>query len=160
MPKQKAVTAKVPRKKVAGKKKVNSTKTVIDGIEFKSGLEGTMYNLLKVAGIPCTYEGKQYVTMADSDYPAECFERVTRKSKAMVDRRKITGVKYTPDFLDPNEEWFIETKGRANESFSIRWKLFKHLFKGAAKPPMIFKPSTTKDCEQVVQILISKGYGR
>ena len=32
---------------------------------------------------------------------------------------------YTPDFIDPKGKWIIETKGYANESFPLRWKLFK-----------------------------------
>ena len=34
-------------------------------------------------------------------------------------------IKYTPDFI--GKDFIIETKGRANESFPMRWKLFKRL---------------------------------
>ena len=39
--------------------------------------------------------------------------------------KKYLPIKYTPDFI--GEDFIIETKGRANESFPIRWKLFKRL---------------------------------
>ena len=38
--------------------------------------------------------------------------------------KKILGIKYTPDFT--GKDYIIECKGRANESFPLRWKLFKH----------------------------------
>lgn len=146
--------------KIPGRKKVNATKATIDGIEFASTIESKMYTLLKKAGIPHTYEGKSYITLEEGTYPSECYERATKASKQMIDRRKISGVKYTPDFIGENEAWFIEVKGRANESFSIRWKLFKQMLLRQGKNPIIFKPMTIKDCEQVIEILKAKGYAR
>ena len=35
--------------------------------------------------------------------------------------KKILNIKYTPDFI--GKDFIIETKGRANESFPLRWKL-------------------------------------
>jgi hypothetical protein len=37
--------------------------------------------------------------------------------------KKILNIKYTPDFI--GKGFIIETKGRANESFPLRWKMFK-----------------------------------
>ena len=37
--------------------------------------------------------------------------------------KKILNIKYTPDFVSPS--FIIECKGRANESFPIRWKCLK-----------------------------------
>jgi hypothetical protein len=39
--------------------------------------------------------------------------------------KKVLNIKYTPDFI--GEDFIIETKGRANESFPLRWKMFKYL---------------------------------
>jgi hypothetical protein len=150
---------KVVKKRPAGKKRVNSTKVVVDGITFQSILESKMYLLLKGAGIKSSYEGKSYQTFDSLKLKAPSFERSTRKSKEMKDKRDVRGVSYTPDFIGENEEWFIEVKGRPNESFSIRWKLFKAYVTSWRKPPIIFKPQSIKDCEQVVSILTSLGYG-
>ena len=78
----------------------------------------------------------------------------------MIDRRKVSKVSYTPDFIGENEKWFIEVKGRANESFSIRWKLFKKLVKSWGTNPLIFKPTNKADCIQTVEILVSKGFSQ
>lgn len=147
--------------KPKGRQIVNSKKKVVDGITFQSILESQMYILLRDAGIKFGYESKTYNTMKTSEYGNECWERATRASKRMIDRRKITGVKYTPDFIANDESWFIECKGRANESFPIRWKLFKKMFlDDGKKSPLIFKPMNLSDCKQVIEILLEKGYGQ
>ena len=150
---------KKSRKRV-GRKIVQSKKIVIDGITFRSTLEGRMYQLLKEAGIKAKYEGKTYTTFKAITYEGDCYERAQRRSKDMAYRRGVSPVRYTPDFIGEDEEWFIEVKGRANESFPLRWKLFKKMLQDDGKSPMLFKPTTVKDCKQVIQILIDKGYGK
>ena len=77
----------------------------------------------------------------------------------MTNRPKVLEIKYTPDYVGENEEWIIEVKGRANESFPLRWKLFKQLMQQRDNPPILFKPSTDAECKQVIEILKDKGYG-
>lgn len=146
--------------KKKNKKHVQSKKITYDGITFQSTLECIMYKMLKRAKIRFTYEGKSYPTLAPIELKESCFERATKRSKTMIDRRSVTGVTYTPDFIGENEDWFIEVKGRANESFSIRWKLFKNLVSKWDKPPIIFKPTNEIDCEQVIKILKERGYAK
>lgn len=148
------------KKKRAGIKIVQSKKITIDGINFQSLLESKMYKLLKEAGVKFTYEGKQYEIFEPLMLQEECWERARRKSKEMIDRRKVARIGYTPDFIAKHEEWIIEVKGRANESFPLRWKLFKKLVRSWDKPPIIFKPSNDRDCKQVIKILKSRGYGK
>ena len=144
-----------------GRKIVNAKKKVVDGITFQSILETQMYKLLKDANIKFGYESKVYNTLDGLQYPSECWERARKNSKSMIDRRKVLGVKYTPDFVAEDESWIIETKGRANESFPIRWKLFKKLLMSKSKKtPIIFKPTNLTDCRQVIEILLEKGYGQ
>ena len=119
-----------------------------------------MYSLLKQAKIKFTYEGTSYETFEKLDYPAENWERVRKNSPQMVDKRTSQNITYTPDFIGENEEWFIEVKGRPNESFPIRWKLFKKKMSERENPPIIFKPTNKMDCIQVVEILKSKGYAK
>lgn len=146
--------SRTPRRKV-----VNATKKVVDGIKFASTLESKMYIMLKEAGIKFEYEGKSYQTFDPFELECQCWERATKRSKAMSDRRKVSKVSYTPDFIGHNEDWFIEVKGRANESFPLRWKLFKSMVSKWAKKPLIFKPANEADCRQVVEILKQHGYG-
>lgn len=146
------------RKTTKRKQVVNSKKYTYDGIDFASGLELKMYQLLKQAGIKNQYEGKTYQIFEPFELDIECYERATRRSKQMNSRPKVSQIRYTPDFIGENEEWIIECKGRANESFPIRWKLFKKMISTWEKPPIVFKPTNTQDCEQVIEILKQKGY--
>lgn len=151
----------IHRKK--GKGKINSTKHTKDGINFKSSLELKMHTLLKEAGIKAVYEGKKFKLVEPFEYPAECFERTPKTDQELKDKRKIRAMEYTPDFVGPdpdNPEFVIETKGFANESFPLRWKFFKMIETQGGNAPMLFKPSSQADCEQVIKILKEKGYGR
>ena len=56
-------------------------------------------------------------------YPQACYEGTAKK--LYNKGSKIRPITYTPDFVDPNGKFIIETKGYANESFPLRWKLFK-----------------------------------
>ena len=152
-----AVRRKPSRK---GKQVVNARKKEVDGITFASGLEAKMYTLLRDAGIEFVYEGTTYCIFEQEEYPAECFERATRRSKQMIDRRKVAPIRYTPDFICKNEDWIIECKGRANDRFPLVWKMFKSLMGKRKDAPILFKPATTADCQQVVNELIERGYGK
>ena len=50
----------------------------------------------------------------------------------------------------------VETKGRANESFPIRWKLFKNHVKAHLPHVTLYKPQNQKECDKVVELIIKK----
>lgn len=148
----------VVKYKPKGRKIVNSTKTEIDGIVFDSKLEGYMYTLLRDEEIPFEVQ-KTYLLVSGFKYPAGCYERKSSKDMTLVDKSTIRKMEYTPDFVHPNEEFIIEVKGRANESFPLRWKFFQSTMSQRDLVPILFKPSTQTECREVVTILKSKGYG-
>jgi hypothetical protein len=122
-----------------------------------------MYKMLKEASIDFLYIGKEnakYKLLVEDKYEGECYERAQKRSKAMRDTSKISETGYTPDFSGKNEEWFIEVKGRKLGDFNIRWKLFKRFLNKRDNNPTLFMPVTLKDCEQVINILKEKGYGK
>lgn len=143
-----------------GKKIVNAKKITVDGIDFASTLESTMYKLLKQAGIEAGYESVTYVLVEGFVYKEENWERVRKDSLEMVDKRKLQPMRYTPDFVAPDESFIIEVKGRPNERFPVVWKLFKDMMNKRNTPPILFMPKSKVDCEQVIEILKSKGYGQ
>jgi len=104
---------------------VRSKKKTVDGIEFKSGLEAYMYKALRDAGIKAQYEGIKFELIPSFDFKNKCYERQSNGKGEYKDRgsKKILRISYTPDFTGAG--FIIECKGRANESFPIRWKLFK-----------------------------------
>ena len=138
------------------KRKIKSKKQVIDGIEFKSKLEAYMYTCLKREKIPTTYEGEVYTLMGGFYFGLKSYERQSNAKGDMVDRgnKKIRGITYKPDFV--GDGYIIECKGFANESFSLRWKLFKKHLVGVGLDVLLFKPQKRTECEEVAKIIKEK----
>ena len=135
---------------------VVSKKVTYDGIKFASGLEKYMYIALKNAGLHTTaiYEGMTFVLQEDVMFNVDSYERQANGKGEMVNRgqKKIQNIKYTPDFV--SDSFIIECKGRANESFPIRWKMFKKHVKANLPHVTLYKPQNQKECDQVVGLII------
>ena len=67
--------------------------------------------------------------------------------------KRILPIKYTPDFI--GDDFIIETKGRANESFPMRWKLFKKLVMNQFPNYTLYKPQNQKECDETVELILS-----
>ena len=135
---------------------VRSKKVTYDGVTFASGLEKYMYQALKKAKIKADYEGRTYTLIEGFDFESSSYERQSNGKGQFVDRgnKKILPIKYTPDFI--GEDFIIETKGRANESFPMRWKLFKRFINKCYPRVTLYKPQNQKECDQVIELLINK----
>ena len=135
---------------------VTSKKVVHDGITFASGLEKYMYIALKEAKIINMYEGATFTLQEGFMFDNESHERQSNGKGSMVNRgsKKILPIKYTPDFV--SDSFIIECKGRANESFPIRWKMFKKHVKDNLKHVTLYKPQNQKECDEVVKLILNK----
>ena len=144
------------KKKFKKRGPVRSKKVMYDGITFASGLERYMYQALKKAKIHSEYEGETYVLVEGFYFENEAYERQSNGKGDMVNRggKKILPIKYTPDFI--GREFIIETKGRANESFPMRWKLFKKFINRCYPHVTLYKPQNQKECDQVIELIIKK----
>ena len=133
---------------------VRSKKVTFDGIKFASGLEKYMYIALKKAKIKSKYEGQTYVLQESFNFEIDSFERQANGKGDMVNRgqKKILNIKYTPDFV--SDSFIIECKGRANESFPLRWKMFKKYVNDNLKHVTLYKPQNQKECDKVVELII------
>jgi hypothetical protein len=143
-----------PKKKKRGP--VQSRKISYDGHNFASGLEKYMYMALVKAKIKAKYEGETFVLLNGFHFENEVYERQANSKGEFINRgeKRILPIKYTPDFI--GEDFIIETKGRPNESFPIRWKLFKKLVTEQFPSYVLFKPQNQKECDRVIEILKSK----
>jgi hypothetical protein len=126
------------------------------GIEYKSGLERNMAMLLTSANIPFEYESKKFAVMDSFQFPFKSYERQANGKGDMIDRglKKVQGVSYKPDFI--GEGFIIETKGYANESFPLRWKMFKKILVDDEYDPdalIIYKPQCISECEKVIKLI-------
>ena len=135
---------------------VVSKKVTYDGIKFASGLEKYMYQALKRAGIHAVYEGATFVLQEDFIFDIDSYERQANGKGKMVNRgqKKIQNIKYTPDFV--SSSFIIECKGRANESFPLRWKMFKKYVKEHHSHVTLYKPQNQKECDLVIELITNK----
>ena len=130
-----------------------SKKVTCDGIKFASGLEKYMYLALKEAKIVARYEGETYILQDGFEFKTTSYERQSNGKGEFKDRgnKKILPIKYTPDFVSPS--FIIECKGRANESFPLRWKMFKKYVKVNMPYVTIYKPQNQKECDEVIKLI-------
>ena len=135
---------------------VRSKKVTVDGITFASGLEKYMYLALKKVNLSFLYEGETYVLQDSFVFNNKSYEKQSNGKGDFKNRgeKKILNIKYTPDFVSPS--FIIECKGRANESFPIRWKMFKNYVKEHLKHVILYKPQNQKDCDEVIKLILNK----
>ena len=145
------------RRKPRKRGPVQAKKITYDGIKFASGLERYMYMVLKKNKIKADYEGRTFVLIDKFDFPNESYERQANSKGEFKNRgsKRILPIKYTPDFI--GEDFIIETKGRANESFPMRWKLFKkYIAENKLEPFTLYKPQNQKECDMVVELILER----
>ena len=132
---------------------VRAKKVVYDGITFASGLEKYMYIALKKAKIKAKYEGRTYTIQSGFEFNMDSYERQSNGKGEFKNRgnKKILPIKYTPDFI--GDSFIIECKGRANESFPMRWKLFKGYVNTVQPYVTLYKPQNQKECDQVIELI-------
>jgi len=135
---------------------VRSKKVTFDGIQFASGLEKYMYKALKKAKIHAIYEGATFEVQEGFMFNVDSYERQGNGKGAMINRgqKKILNIKYTPDFV--SSSFIIECKGRANESFPLRWKMFKKYVNHKMKHVTLYKPQNQKECDEVIKLILNK----
>ena len=132
---------------------VRAKKVVYDGITFASGLEKYMYRALKKAKVTAKYEGRTYTIQSGFEFNMDSYERQSNGKGEFKNRgnKKILPIKYTPDFI--GDGFIIECKGRANESFPMRWKLFKGYVNTVQPYVTLYKPQNQKECDQVIELI-------
>ena len=111
---------------------------------------------LKKAKVRSKYEGETFVLLNGFYFENEVYEKQSNGKGDYKNRgcKRILPIKYTPDFIGDN--FIIETKGRANESFPMRWKLFKQLVMNQFPNYTLYKPQNQKECYRTVELILEK----
>ena len=132
---------------------VNANKVKYDGINFASGLERYCYIALKKEKLFEGYENEKFQLIEGFTFSNESYERQGNSKGEFRNRggKKILGISYTPDFT--GRDYIIECKGRPNESFPIRYKLFKLWLTKNKDGRKLYKPQSQKEVDQVVQLI-------
>ena len=144
-------------KKISRKKgPVVAKKVMCDGITFASGLEKYMYLALKDNNITAQYESHTFELVNSFEFQNDCFERQGNGKGDFCNRgnKKVLNLKYTPDFV--GKDFIIETKGRANDSFPMRWKLFKKWMQDNDDTRTLYKPQSNPECLKTVELILQK----
>lgn len=111
---------------------------IIDGIEFKSPLEGYTYDAFKQAHIPIKYEPEQFELQPAFDYLG----------------KRYRNIKYTPDFV--GDDFVCECKGRLQRDFPLRWKMFLYKFKSEGLERKTYIVHNQKEVNDMIKELKSQ----
>ena len=141
------------KKRSRKKGPVQSKKITYDGINFASGLERYTYMALKKNKLFEGYENEVFQLIEGFNFKNESFEKQSNGKGEYTNRgqKKMLGIKYTPDFV--GKDYIIECKGRANESFPIRWKLFKLWLTKNKIGKTLYKPQNQKEVDQTMILI-------
>lgn len=124
---------------------------------MKSGLEKYCYKKLEEEGFEFGYETQTF-TVIEEFYYEGTYRSMTNGSGNLLDKtgKKVRGIKYTPDFILPNDKIIIETKGyiRSQHSFPLRFKLFlSYLNRNGMGDWGIFLIKNQKQVNEAIQII-------
>lgn len=141
------------RKRSKKRGPVVAKKVSYDGINFASGLERYTYMALKKEKLFEYYEGEVFQLIEGFNFTNESYEKQANGKGDYTNRgsKKVLGIKYTPDFT--GKDYIIECKGRANESFPLRWKLFKLWLTKNNIGKTLYKPQNQKEVDRTIQLI-------
>lgn len=155
---------RITKKKGLGesKSRIPSHKTIYGQIEYKSKLEADAAEILTNSGIEFDYEGATFNVMPSFISNVDCYAQLRKKTKAGTSAKfdkqpaKVEAITYTPDFTHINADktgWIIETKGVPNESFPLRFKLFKKFLHENGYNLTLFIPRSKEQIYKCVEII-------
>lgn len=132
---------------------VQAKKISYDGISFASGLERYTYIALKKNKLYEGYESETFQIVESFQFPNISYEKQANSKGEYINRgsKKILGIKYTPDFI--GKDYIIECKGRPNESFPLRWKLFKLWLTKNNIGKILYKPQNQKEVDRTIALI-------
>lgn len=140
------------------KKVKNATVIEYDSIRFKSKLELAFYKLLIQAGFEPKYEERTYLLWKGYK-PTIPFYTKDRKTKLLkLENTKLKNITYTPDFtFNYNGRLIIiEAKGKENDTYPLKRKLFRGLLESCAPDnPLFFEVFSQKQLQQAIEIIKS-----
>ena len=150
------------KSKPANKKVRNAKKIIYNGIQFQSRLELYCYKKLQEAGVEFEYEPQSFELVPKFDYDASCFEAYKKGGRwSFGDKSKtVRPIKYKPDFVNLKDGWIIECKGHPNESFPLKWKMFKYYLKQNKLNIHLYMPKNQEHIDACVANLLKTVYGR
>lgn len=143
---------------MANKKVKNATVIEYDGITFKSKLECAFYKELKEAGFEPQYESRTYLLWKGLKPTIPFYTRDRKTKEIKLEMTKLRDMTYTPDFTFNHNGHFIiiEAKGKENDTYPLKRKLFRGLLEDIAPDnPLFFEVFSKKQLLEVINIIKS-----
>jgi len=146
-------------KRRKGRQITRAKKHVVDGITFASGLEVYCYRALIKAKIPNVYEGKTFELMEKFKFEGFLMDKGTTQGKKVFKQMtgNIRNMSYTPDFVNLDAGFIIETKGLRTPEFRMRFKLFLRLLHDSGQDLDVYIPSNQKEVDATIELILSRG---
>ena len=140
------------------KKVKNATAIVFDGIKFKSKLEVAFYKILTQAGFNPQYEQRTYLLWKGYKPTVPFYTKDAKTRLLKLYKDKLRNMTYTPDFtFNYNGRLIIiEAKGKENDTYPLKRKLFRGLLESYSQDnPLFFEVFTQKQLLQAIEIIKS-----
>lgn len=153
----------------SNKKIINATQSTLNGIKFKSQLEKSVYNTLSQLGLNPEYEPKQFLLWEGFTPLTPYYDKETDKQREKrnphspkiltLKNGRFVGIRYKPDFYFRFKDLdiYIEAKGKENDVFYIKKKLFikylDNLYIKTGQRSMYFEVYTKRQLLQAIEII-------
>ena len=135
------------------KKIKNATTKELDGINFKSQLEATIYKTLVSNAITPEYEKRTFEFVPRLRPTVPFFNRV--KKVFELEMKPLHPITYTPDFTFEYDGMLIviEAKGFENDVYPVKKNLFRRYLEDLPQYSMYFEIRTKKELLEALRII-------
>lgn len=134
--------------------KYNNKLYEYDGIQFDSKQEVSVYKHLKEEGFEVLREPVKYIIW-EGYRPTVPFYNRSKKTRMLdLEMSKLRDITYTPDFQFSYAGYtvIIEVKGKENDVFPIKKKLFRKMLE-SYKKVLYFELGTIRQLKQAIEII-------
>jgi hypothetical protein len=147
-------------KRRKGRQITRAKKHTVDGITFASGLELYCYRALQKAKIQNQYEGKTFELVEKFKFEGLLMDKGKTQGKTTFKEKpgNIRNISYTPDFINLEQGFIIETKGIRTPEFKMRFKLFLKYLHDTNQNYDVYVPSNQKEVNATIDTILSRGY--
>lgn len=143
----------------------NASPKEFNGIKFKSKLEVDVYKTLLQANFLPEYEKHTWIlfngfTPTIPFYTKNTFKRKNKNievlsEKNVKDNRAIQDITYTPDFVFTynNKLIIVEVKGFRNDTFPLKFKMFRKVLENSNQPVELWEIFTKRQLLECIDRL-------
>ena len=147
------------KKRTTANRKIKNAQCLdVDGQSFRSKLEVYCYQRLKEENIEFQYESTKFYLLPDFKYTNSSVESYNKKGVWELGEKtkNVRGISYNPDFINLKDGWIIECKGYPNDSWPLKWKLFKYLLMKNNVNVDLYVPKNQRHVDMCIELIKSK----